>query len=406
MSAILKLPEKDKSSKPPKAKGWQRFGGKFLIVSILVHLLFAVGATYWVIQTIAGKRKLTFTAAPPSPNPSQRSLEYQVQMAKKKNAMSAPASAKRIATTGLSKVTLPEMPTMAVTANTVSTKMAGMGGTGFGVGPMGGTGTGTGGGGGGGIPFFGLKTQAGGALKGTLFDLKQDRNRHPVKMDVKKFDETIVNFAKSNMNENLLNGYFRSTQSLYTTQFYIPDMASAEGPNAFDLKGQVKAPFWIVHYRGKVVAPKSGTYHFVGQGDDVMYVKFSGRLVLDACWFKSGLVHEDAVYEYGSTAFPHPYKKGAMFQVEAGKSYTIEVLIGDHGGNVDASLLIEEDGADYKKDGKGNPILPVFRMMAGKFPPLRRGQTPLPIMEDGPVWKGVSGNDKPPSALDTLNSLQ
>jgi hypothetical protein len=225
-------------------------------------------------------------------------------------------------------------------------------------------------------------------------------------MDVKKFDETIVKFGKSNLNETLLNGYFRGPQALYTTQFYIPDLPSKEGPEAFDLKGKVNPNMWIVHYKGRVLAPATGTFHFVGQGDDVMYVKFAGRLVLDACWFKSDVVHTEAVYEYGSTAFPHPYKKGPAFQAEAGKSYTIEVTIGDHGGNTDACLLIEQEGVDYKKDSKGNPILPVFRLAPGKFPALRRGQTPLPIVEDGPIWKGVVGDNKPASGLDALKANQ
>jgi hypothetical protein len=401
MNTISEPPIKSPGTAQKKSR--RRLGGKFLVVSIVVHLLFGIGATYWVVQTIS-KRKLTFKAGPPSPNPAQKAAEHKVQMQKKQQASSAPAQAKRIATTGMAKITLPDMPLMPAMSNTVTPNvMTGMGGTGVGLGMQGGSGTG--GGGGGGMPFFGLKTQSGGALKGTLFDLKQDRNRHPVKMDVKKFDETIVKFGRSNLNENLLSGYFRTTQALYTTQFYIPDLPSKEGPEAFDLKGKVGPNFWIVHYKGRVLAPATGKFHFVGQGDDVMYVKFSGRLVLDACWFKSDLVRAEAVYEYGSTAFPHPYKKGAAIEVEAGKSYTIEVVIGDHGGNVDACLLMEQEGVDYKKDAKGNPILPVFRLAAGKLPAVRRG-TPLPVVEDGPVWKGVVGSDKPASALDALKANQ
>jgi PA14 domain len=284
-----------------------------------------------------------------------------------------------------------------VTANV----MVGMGGTGVGLGMQGGSGSGNGTGGGG-MPFFGLKTQTGGALKGTFFDFKQDRNGRGTKMNVKKFDEACVNFAKSNMNENLVNGYFRGPQSLYSTQFYIPEIPSADGPAAFSLQGKVKPDFWIVHYKGRVSPPKNGTYHFVGEGDDVMYVKFDGHLVLDSCWFKSDIVRPEATYNYASTAFPQVFKKGSAIQVEAGRTYTIEVVIGDHGGQADACLLIEEEGVDYSKDRKGNPILPVFRLAAGKLPPLRRGQSPLPIMENGPVWKGVVGDNKPASGLDAL----
>ena len=63
--------------------------------------------------------------------------------------MSAPAQAKRITTTGLSKVSLPDMPVISTSTDFTPGKMAGMGGTGMGLGMAGGMG-GAGGGGGGG----------------------------------------------------------------------------------------------------------------------------------------------------------------------------------------------------------------------------------------------------------------
>src|SRR5207244_13264763 len=83
-------------------------GSKFLVISIAVHLLFGVGAAYWVVQRYQANRKLTFKGGPPSPNPSTRALEHKVQTAKKQSTMSAPSLAKRITTTGLAKVALPE----------------------------------------------------------------------------------------------------------------------------------------------------------------------------------------------------------------------------------------------------------------------------------------------------------
>ena len=142
---------------------WRRFGGKFLVVSIAAHVLFAAGAAVWVVQTIHAQRKLTFTSAPPSPNPATRALEHQVQLAKRKNTMSAPAMAKRITTTAISKVSLPDMPAMPKLSALAPTRMAGMGGTGMGMG-FGGFGAGSGfGGGGGGIftsSIGGLKIKA------------------------------------------------------------------------------------------------------------------------------------------------------------------------------------------------------------------------------------------------------
>ena len=111
---------------------------RFLFISVAVHLLIGIIAGIFVVQSIVAKRKLTFTSSPPSPNKSQRALEHKVTMAKKQNTMSAPAQAKRITSTGLAKVSLPDMPAISSSTDFNAGKMAGMGGTGVGLGFKGG----------------------------------------------------------------------------------------------------------------------------------------------------------------------------------------------------------------------------------------------------------------------------
>ena len=138
---------------------WQRLASsKVLIGVILVHMLFGVTAGYIYVARYAGKRKMTFTGGPPTTNPSQRALEHQVAMGKKRNMMSAPAQAKRITTTGLAKVALPDMPAMPALTDVMPARMAGMGGMGMGPGGGGGGGLGSGGGGGN-VNFFGLRAR-------------------------------------------------------------------------------------------------------------------------------------------------------------------------------------------------------------------------------------------------------
>ncbi len=137
------------STKPSKRK---LFAGNFLIVSIAFHVLLGVGAAYIIVQQINAKRKITFQGGPPTVNPSKRALEHKVALGQKKKSGGAPAQAKRIATTGIAKISLPEMPAIAVTSDYTPSRMSGMGGMGFGTG-MGigmGNGGGMGGGGGGG----------------------------------------------------------------------------------------------------------------------------------------------------------------------------------------------------------------------------------------------------------------
>ena len=340
---------------------WRRWGFNFLTISVAAHLLFGVGATYLIVQTIQAKRKQTFAAPASGPSAPQRAIEHKVQMQKKQQTMSAPAPVKRITTTSNAKVALPAMPAMPkLDAVVTPLAMAGMGGTGMGLG-LGSGGGGGNGNGGGGLSLFGLRT-AGAGLPGTFYDLKQTRGKQPTGMNPKKYGEIIGEFAANGFNVNALNRFYRSEKPLYATQIWIPRISASLGPAAFGLEKEVEPKMWCVHYKGNVVAPGSFTFHFVGAGDDVMIVRFNGKLVLVACWFIRMDWKAAARYSY-NFSFPGGFAKGDAIQVEAGRSYPIEIVIGEQpGGRSFATLLQEIEGASYDKDPKGNPILPVFRL--------------------------------------------
>jgi len=390
---------------PQKTNRKRRLGGKFLVISIALHLLFALGAAYYVVQTITAKRKLTFHGGPPSPNPSQRAIEHKVQMAKKQNSMSAPPPVKRIVTTGMAKVALPDMPSMPTSNPVAATKAVGAGGVGVGFGPSVGAASASAGGGST-ISFFGLRTQGTSALVGTFYDLKQDKNRKPTSMDPGKYASEVLAFVKAGWGASHFNKYYKGPDPLYATQVFTPNIPAELGPQAFGLEKEVKPSLWLVLYKGNVTAPESGVFHFVGAGDDVMMVRFNGKLVLDRGWnFGTGW-KPVANYDYGFSTIKNGFAKGDGCQVEAGHVYAIEVLIGEQPGGLGyASLLIEKDGVQYQKDKKGNPILPVFRVADTKPPSPGKYSYP-PHTEDGPIWKSVGGGDKPFSGLDALKATQ
>ncbi len=97
-------------------------------------------------------------------------------MAKQKTTMSAPRPMQRIATTGISKVILPEMPDLPQVNALTPTQMSGLGGMGASPGAGGGVGGGGGGGGGFTTPFGIRGGTSKAALEGYLYDLKQDKN--------------------------------------------------------------------------------------------------------------------------------------------------------------------------------------------------------------------------------------
>ena len=143
---------------PAKPGLLQKFSSsKVLMISVVIHLLFAAGAAYLIVQRVQTKRKMTFTGGPPAVNASKRALEHKMSLGKKKAVMSAPAQAKRIMSSGLAKVALPDLPSLPSATDAVPNRMGGIGGVGNSFGGGGGGG-GLGGGGGSGINFFGLRS--------------------------------------------------------------------------------------------------------------------------------------------------------------------------------------------------------------------------------------------------------
>lgn len=407
-------PVQGPAPRPPKRGLWAKIlASKFLVVSIAVHLLFGLGATLYVVQRYQANRKLTFKGGAPTTSPSKRAMEHKVSMAKKKNSMSAPAQAKRITTAGLAKIVLPDMPSMPTANSVTANKMGGMGGVGVGIGPAGGMGGGgMGSGGGGGMTMFGFHNSSGGGLAGQFYDLKQTKDRQPTGVDIGRYGQIVGDFIKNGWPDGQLNEFYKAPKVLYAAQFLIPDIDAKLAPKAFDVEREVKPERWVALYKGNVVAPESGTYHFVGGGDDILFVKFNGKTVLNASWALPGQLGGDAEdarfgmrtearYDYGwPEKGPQPggFAKGAGFQVESGQSYPIEILIGEWpGGRSHFVLLIEKDGAPYGKEKHGHPILPVFRLADVSSP---SGHSLPPHRTDGPVWRAKSAGTG--SVLDVL----
>jgi len=389
----------------PSRRGlWAKiFASKFLVISIGAHVLFGVGATLYVVQRNQANRKLTFKGGPPTSNPSKRAMEHKVSMAKKKNSMSAPAQAKRITTTGLSKIALPDMPSMPTATTVTANKMGGMGGVGVGVGPAGGMGGGgMGGGGGGVIPFFGFRGGKGMGLTGNFYDLKQTSGKKPSEINAGNYTAFVREFVKENFRESLLHKYFKAPSALSSVQFMIPHMPADEAPKAYGVENQVKPEQWLALYKGRVSPPKDGTFHFVGSADDVLLVRFGGKLVLDASWEESSDLKAEGTYKNGYGNFPRGgYVKGEAIEAKAGQWYDLEVVIGERpGGFFFACLLMEEKGAQYPQDG-GNPVLPLFRLADAKLPKPKKDQKYPPFAEGGPIWRAQSGGQSS-SLLDSV----
>ncbi len=355
------------------------FTGRMFFVSVLLHLLFFVIAIFVIVQRFQTKRPISFQGGS---NASSEPLEHVVKMTRRTQSMSAPQQT-RIVTTAVSDVTLPDLPAMPNSLDDSPSQMAAAGQQSLGMG-----GPGAAGGAGGSaplIPLFGFNSPNKDALEGVFYDLKQSPVRRPIAgMNPDEYMKIIANFVRGNFSEGVLAPYYKGKDKMYASQFLFPQIPADEGPRAFRLQGRVKPMMWLVHYKGRVIPPKSGTYRFLGRFDDVLVVRFNNKNVLDGCLddFKTGLPRDKtSKVVLGDKEM----MVGEPFKVSEGHSYPIEIIIGEcPGGWFSGILLIQEDGVSSDK-------VPPFRLVPGKVP----RDLPPQIDAGAPVWRA----EAPPPAL-------
>jgi len=344
-----------------KAPLIDRIGGRFLYISIIAHVVFGLIATWFVVQRIEAKRKLTFQAGAKTTNPNSRAIEHKVQVTKKKNTMSAPAATKRITTTASARVAIPSMP-MPMSSDMAPSRMEGMGGAGvsFGSSAMGGS-PGGGGGAGGAMPFFGLR-QSGVGLEGSFYDfkMKPDQTSNGKSFGRPEYTALIKSFTHSPWGPKSGFDHFKSPAKLYSKFFLFPAIHDSEAGKAF--QSPKSAPGgWLAYYKGTIGSSESNSYRFLGFGDNVMIVKVGSRIVLDAS--DVGYTGEKRE-QVGAASFPEknstPIFAGEWFQLSPLDAQSIEVIVGDEGGIFCAGLFIQKRGQNLKFGKHGLPELPIF----------------------------------------------
>jgi hypothetical protein len=223
-------------------------------------------------------------------------------------------------------------------------------------------------------PFGDTGITGGGALIGTLYDLKQtaDRKPSPMAPDTAngEYQEFVRKFVTGGWNLNLLAPYYKVEKTIGSYQIYIPSMDAGQGPAAFKADRYVKPNRWIVIYTGHFTAPADGTYRFIGMGDDMLVVRLNKRNVLDGC------LSPVLGGKRGSLGKPFPSPRtyqmytGDWFTLTANQSYPIDILIGEcPGSRFNAYLLIQQKDVQYEPGEKGfSPALPVFQTQSVAIP--------------------------------------
>ncbi len=258
---------------------------------------------------------------------------------------------------------------------------------------------------------LGSSKSGGSSLEGTFYDLKLTRSGAPSKIPTiitkdangnplvdaqgKPYKQLKVQnqhaFAAEaqkffkNWNVAALSGYYKSPQKLYASSFYIPMAAAVYGPIAFQCDDVCQDGGWIAIYRGRVRAPKTGKFRFVGTGDDYLGVRFNHKVVLEAgyripslfdekdpqAWWISGMgdrerhwkkIKEGKLPNFEGYELVSHIKElavwnselggltaGKVFEVREGQAYPIEIAISEIPGGGFGFVLFIEDLTDGKK---------------------------------------------------------
>ncbi len=242
----------------------------------------------------------------------------------------------------------------------------------------------------------------GSALVGTFYDLKQTKAGAPTGIvsggaGESKVLEVLNGFLK-NWSESTLNKYYKSPQKLYASSFYLPVCKAAYGPKAYGVGDKVKEGAWVAVYRGKVRAPKSGKFRFIGTGDECIAVRFNRKMVLEAgyrlpsrwskenpgrakisgsdgaAYWKEVKEGKDKLHKgyelvkltgldvwNNSTTELGGMTAGQVFEVEEGEVYPIEVMVTEVPGGKFGVMLLLDDLSEGLKSNNPNNKYHLFR---------------------------------------------
>lgn len=217
--------------------------------------------------------------------------------------------------------------------------------------------------------MFGSSESIPGALKGRLFDLKQDRRDNEIGYDpsVANFAEIAKKAERRNFSSSAFSGYFEAPNELSLTNLAIPFTPAAKGPEYFGAKDSIKPSGWIAVYHGRIAAPKAGRYRFRAASDDFLVALVNNRRNLVACWpdlhvkvadgFRSGTQEGNTASPLGSAAL----HAGKWIDLSAGQTFDFTLAIGERpGGMVGFLLEVETEGETYRTAPDGRKILPLF----------------------------------------------
>ena len=222
---------------------------------------------------------------------------------------------------------------------------------------------------------------------GIFYDLKQTQDHKPTNVDPETYNVILDEFLSKGWDETVLNRYYRVSQPLHTTQFYVPTLNADLAPKAFGVTDpSVKGTRWIAHYKGQISPPESGIYRFWGIADDVIAVAVNGKTVLVGNRFDTRLPKTNwhSSERDGATAGDGNLRAGDWMTLNSNEVFDLDIIVGDRPGGVfNIFLMIEKQGGTYNTGRGGHPIYPIFQTAPFETP--RSGEAEFAT--GFPIWK-------------------
>jgi len=241
--------------------------------------------------------------------------------------------------------------------------------------------------------LFGTTGKVEGALVGVFYDLKRTSEGEATAApnDLNRlWDREVAGFVNNGWDESLLSGYYRAGETLHAQHLYIPTTSALNATRAFGIEGEVEPNYWLAHYRGRVIAPATGVYRFVGHADNVVAVAINRQTVMVTPHANNPLGGVDwraqDLDEWQVTG-RDVIRVGDWVDLNEDEVVDIDILVGKRQpGGFHSRIWWQKLNEEYEEDALGNPILPIFRIADVELP---EGTKDSKDFTYGPPWKGV-----------------
>lgn len=211
--------------------------------------------------------------------------------------------------------------------------------------------SGTGSGGSGVLTRFGFKGGDGtGKLQGRFYDYKLDKNGDRATKRYESGQPYDEFSAGAEWGVPSSSEPYSPNVDLFLRTVLFEGVQDVDAGKAFDVP-DTQPGLWLAHYYGEVEAIRSGKYRLGGWGDNYLGIGLNGEMILDAC-DTSQLSRTTAKISV-SKGYNVPGKGscntfvGPVFELERGRTYRIDIIMGDRGGIFTAGAFVLKDGENF-----------------------------------------------------------